>query len=202
MKFIELKNALRTYTLFSINEIQKIDEHFHRRRLNEWQEKGYIKKIIRGYYIFSDLQLNETALFEIANKIYSPSYVSLEMALSYYNLIPESVYGITSVSTRKSCMHSTAVGDFSYRTIKPGLFFGYRLVGYDGKCFRMASLEKAVLDFFYLNTHIIDFESLRFNVEAFWEQLDGQIFYTYLERFSQKRLTKTIAHFMEFMKID
>lgn len=202
MRFIEFKNALRTFTLFSLNEIKKIDENFHRRRLNEWQDKGYIKKIIRGYYIFSDLQLNEKVLFEIANRIYSPSYVSLEMALSYYHIIPESVYGITSVSTRKSYSHSSSVGNFSYRTIKPGLFFGYRLVSYDGKCFKIASLEKAVLDFFYLNPNINDFESLRFNVEAFGEQLDKQTFYTYLERFSQKRLMKTITHFMEFMKID
>lgn len=202
MKFIELKNALQTYTLFSINEIKKIDTHFHRRRLNEWQEKGYIKKIIRGYYIFSDLQLDENVLSEIANRIYSPSYVSLETALSYYHLIPESVYGITSVSTRKSTIFSTAAGVFSYRTIKPGLFFGYRLVGCNGKCFRIASLEKAILDFFYLNTHINDFESLRFNVETFWEQLDRKSFYTYLEKFSQKRLTKTMTQLMEFMKID
>ena len=99
MRFLEFRNALKTFTLFSINEIKKIDNNFHRRRLNEWQEKGYIKKIIRGYYIFSDLEVNEKVLFEIANKIHSPSYVSFEMALSYYHLIPESVYVITSAST-------------------------------------------------------------------------------------------------------
>lgn len=102
MKYLEFKEALKPFTLFSIREIKKVDNHFHRRRLNDWQEKGYIKKVIRGYYIFSDLELNENVLFEIANKILNPSYVSLEMALSYYRLIPESVYVITSVSSRTS----------------------------------------------------------------------------------------------------
>ena len=200
MKFLEFRNALKTFTLFSINEIKKIDNNFHRRRLNEWQEKGYIKKIIRGYYMFSDLELNENGLFEIANKIHSPSYISFEMALSYYHLIPESVYGITSASTRKSYKYTTPFGKFSYRKIKPGLFFGYDLVNYDSKRFKIASIEKTVLDYFYLNPHITDFSTLRINAELLWEQLDENKFYIYLEKFSQKRLTKTINRFMEVMK--
>ena len=200
MKFLEFRNALKTFTLFSINEIKKIDNNFHRRRLNEWQEKGYIKKVIRGYYIFSDLELNENVLFEIANTIHSPSYVSFEMALSYYHLIPESVYVITSASTRKPYKYTTSIGEFGYRKIKPGLFFGYDLVNYDSKRFKIASLEKTVLDYFYLNPHITDFSALRVNAELFWEQLDENKLYTYLDKFSQKRLMKTMNRFMELMK--
>jgi len=55
MKFLEFKNELKDFAIFSLNEIRTIDPNFHRRRLNEWQDKGYIKKVIRGYYIFSDL---------------------------------------------------------------------------------------------------------------------------------------------------
>ena len=44
----------------------------------------------------------------VANKIYSPSYISLETALSYYGLIPESVYALTSVSTRKTISFNKA----------------------------------------------------------------------------------------------
>ncbi|MDI6736880.1 MAG: hypothetical protein QME42_11945, partial [bacterium] len=76
MRFIELKESLRGFTIFSLLDIKMIDSNFHRRRLNEWQDKGYIKKIIKGYYIFSDLELSEHLLFEIANRIYSPSYIS------------------------------------------------------------------------------------------------------------------------------
>ncbi|GAI40673.1 unnamed protein product [marine sediment metagenome] len=66
MKFLELKNELKDFAIFSLNEIRTIDPNFHRRRLNEWQDKSYIKKVIRGYYIFSDLQLSEEILFKIA----------------------------------------------------------------------------------------------------------------------------------------
>ena len=125
MKFLELKSELRDFTIFSLNEIKNIEPGFHRRRLNEWQDNGYIKKVVRGYYIFSDLKLSEEILFKIANRIYLPSYISLESALSYYHLIPESVYGITSISTRKTYHFVTSIGEFIYRALKPPLFFGY-----------------------------------------------------------------------------
>jgi len=106
MKFLELKDELRDFTIFSLNEIRNIEPGFHRRRLNEWQDKGYIKKVIRGYYIFSDLKLSEEILFKIANRIYLPSYVSLESALSYYHLIPESVSAIfPHSSSRKTSLY-------------------------------------------------------------------------------------------------
>ena len=200
MKYLELREALKSFTLFSIREIKKVDNYFHRRILNEWQEKGYIKKIIRGYYIFSDLELNENVLFEIANKIHSPSYVSLEMALSYYRLIPESVYVITSVSTRRPYKYATPVGEFTYRKIKPALFFGHDLQNYADKRFKIATIEKAVLDYFYLNPHISEFGSLRINAGSFWEQINEDKLFTFLEKFSQKRLSRTIDQFWKFMK--
>jgi len=203
MKYIELNESLRDFTIFSLNDIKKIDKNFHRRRLNEWQNKGYIKKITRGYYIFSSLTLYENVLFEIANRIYNPSYISLEMAFSYYHLIPESVYGITSVSTRRTYKFKTSIGEFAYRKIKPNLFFGYNLVSYKDKRFKIASIEKAILDYFYINPNIkteVDFASLRMNKDLFLKQINEEKFYGFLKEFDQKRLTRRVNSFLEFMK--
>ena len=203
MRYIELNESLRDFTIFSLNDIKKIDKNFHRRRLNEWQNKGYIKKITRGYYIFSSLTLYENVLFEIANRIYNPSYISLEMAFSYYHLIPESVYGITSVSTRRTYKFKTSIGEFAYRKIKPNLFFGYNLVSYKDKRFKIASIEKAILDYFYINPNIkteVDFASLRMNKDLFLKQINEEKFYGFLKEFDQKRLTRRVNSFLEFMK--
>lgn len=202
MQYIELKESLKDFTIFSLADIRAVDRSFHRRRLNEWQEKGYIKKLIRGHYIFSDLELNENVLFEIANRIYAPSYISLEMALSYYHLIPESVYGITSVSSRRTYMFKTSIGRFSYRAIKPTLFFGYELVRYDNKVFKVASAEKAILDFFYLNPHsktVNDFGSLRIDRDMFFERVRKEKLFRFLDDFENKRLNKRIYTFWKFL---
>jgi len=203
MKYLELKNELKNFPIFSLNEIKIIEPNFYRARLNEWQDKCYIKKIIRGYYIFSDFQLSEEILFKIANRIYLPSYVSLESALSYYHLIPESIYGITSISTRKTSHFKTSIGEFIFRSIKPPLFFGYYLMNYKEQYLKMAEIEKAFLDYFYLHPHLEtepDFNSLRINREMFFEQIDEKKLMNYLEKFNRKKLNRRINAFWSYLK--
>jgi predicted transcriptional regulator of viral defense system len=203
MRYVEFREVLKDFTIFSLSDIRKIDENFHRRRLNEWQDKGYIKKLIDKYYIFSDSKLNENILFEIANRIYSPSYISLEMALSYYNLIPDTVYTITSISTRRTYTFNTSLGDFAYRTMKSNLFFGYQLINYNDRRFKIGSVEKVILDYLYLNPNIkreVDFKTLRINRDVFIESVNKESLFKYLEGFNQKALKIRIKSFLEFIK--
>jgi predicted transcriptional regulator of viral defense system len=203
MHYVELKEKLSDFTIFSLSDIRKIEHTFHRRRRNEWQDKGYIKKIIRGYYIFSDLEIDEKTLFEIANRIYSPSYISFEMALSRYGLIPESIYSITSASSRKTRTFRTKIANFIYKTVKPELFFGYVITGTSGKIYKIASCEKALLDYFYLNPSVkkpSDFESIRVQKDVFRKTIDGKKLREYLERFKNKALTKRVSDFLKFIK--
>lgn len=203
MKFIEFQKLFGDFTVFSLADIRQADDSFQRRRLNEWQEKGYIRKVVKGYYIFSGGQLDENALFEIANRIYAPSYISFEMALSYYGLIPESVYGITSASTRKTSSFKTTLGSFVYRTIRPKLYFGFNLEKYGRKLFRIASAEKAFLDLFYIKPGIRrkdDFASLRVNRKEFLKLLNRDKMNRYLRAYGQVSLERRINAFWEYIK--
>lgn len=202
MKFIEFKKELRNFLVFNISDIRKIEERFDLRRLSEWQNKGYIRMIRRGYYIFSDLELNESVLFLIANKIYSPSYISLEMAFSYYNLIPEAVYGITSVTSQKTNNFKADICEFMYSHLKSELMFGYRLIKYGVHSLKIAEIEKALLDYFYLNPRIKtkdDFASMRFNDKIFKDSSDKDKLLSYLKMFNNKRLTKRLERFLKYI---
>jgi len=202
MNYIKLRESLKDFTIFSLRDILQVDPTFHRRRLNDWQNKGYIKKVIKGFYIFSDLALNENVLFEIANRIYKPSYISLETALSYYDLIPESTYGITSVSSRRTYKFTTSISEYNYKTIRPVLYFGYVFQAYNQKAFKIAQPEKAILDYFYLNPHLKnekDFESLRVNPGIFFEKVDTRILIAHLKIFSQKSLNDKVSRFLDYM---
>ena len=132
-----------------MNDIKKSFIDFDSRRLVEWQEKGYIRKVINRWYVFSDIEVDDNMRFWIANRIYQPSYVSLESALSYYNLIPEAVYTTTSLTSNKTISFDTSEGTYSYRHIKPSLFFGYQVVEWQGFPIKMAELEKVILDYLY-----------------------------------------------------
>ncbi len=199
MNFVHFKNSLRDFPVFSIADIRAAYSCFDRRRLSEWQKKGYIKKIVKGYYLFSDVGMNESTLSAIANKIYKPSYISFETAMSHYRLIPESIYMITSASTRRTYLFETPVARFSYRTIKPSLFFGYSLLSGGIK---MAFMEKAILDYFYINPAVRtenDFASLRINRDEMLTRVNRERLTDYVQRFSHKRLSNRMKHFLAWL---
>ncbi len=203
MRYINLREELKDFIVFSINDIKKIDETFYRARLNEWQNKGYIKKVIKGFYIFSDLEISENILFLIANKIYSPSYISLESAFTYYNIIPEGVYSVTSITTRKTFKPAGNFTSFKYKKIKEEDFFGYKLIEFKGRYFKMASLEKSIIDYFYFNPKkdsFNDFYEMRFNASSLSEEIDLKIVKDYLKVFNKKSLTRCINNLLEFIK--
>ncbi|MBI2410505.1 MAG: hypothetical protein HYV32_01230 [Candidatus Kerfeldbacteria bacterium] len=200
MNYIQFKEKFQKYGVFSIADIRLLEPNFDKKQLTQWFKKGYIQRVARGYYIFSDLPLNEQTLFFIANTVYSPSYVSFESALSYYGFIPEGVYSITSATTKKTAtlrnaLHTT----FFYHTIKPALFFGYHLAQYHGRTIRMAEPEKTILDYFYIHSHLNtleDMEGMRFNEQECTESIDSQKLFRYLEEFHSPALEKRIHHFL------
>lgn len=203
MRFLDVRNQLRDVTMFSLLDLRKIESGFDRRRLVEWQKKGYIKKIIRNFYVFSDQEITEPALFVIANTVYSHSYISFEMALTHYQLIPESVYGITSATTKKTTMLKTPLGDFIYRSLKPELFFGYIPIPFQNQRYLIAEPEKALLDFFYLNPTLLndeDFAGLRINQDEFSAKINQEKLEKYLSVFDSPTLKKRVLKFIEFIR--
>ncbi|MFH1283497.1 MAG: hypothetical protein ABII27_07510 [bacterium] len=203
MTFLEFHRALKDFVVFSLTDIRIIDPGFYRTRLNEWQNKGYIRKVLRGYYIFTDEKLDEFSLFIISNKIYKPSYISLQSALSYYNLIPESVYAVTSMSTLLTRSFKTPLANFKYHMIKSEMFFGYDLISSNNTHFQIACPEKAVLDYLYINPTIkdkYDFSKLRINTNEFQKQVNLQKLDVLAEKIGQKSLLRRILAFKEYIQ--
>ncbi|MFH5884684.1 hypothetical protein ACG2F4_10260 [Halalkalibaculum sp. DA3122] len=167
MNYTEFRQEMKAFPNFSIREIEKHFPGFDSRRLVEWQEKGYIQKLRNRYYCFSDQEVDEPFLYYTANQLYHPSYVSLESALSRYGFIPEGVFQITSCTTLKTNSFDTPVGRFTYRRIKPSLFFGYRLEEWKNNRYTMAEPEKTLIDYLYLHHEIketADIVDLRWNI--------------------------------------
>lgn len=203
MQYLDLKTQLKGFPIFSIKDIEKVDSSFHKQRLSEWQKKGYVKKIAKGFYIFSDLEINEPTLFMIANRVYEPSYISLEMALSIYGLIPEAVYGVTSATSQRTKRLKTPVGDFIYKHIRPDLMFGYELREHNGHRYQVAEIEKAVLDYLYFNSEIDNEESfrgVRLNAPQFREKINSEKFNRYLNAFHHKSLARLAKKFLTYIE--
>jgi predicted transcriptional regulator of viral defense system len=201
MKYLEFERSLREFPVFSIKDIKKRYPDFDNRRLVEWQQKSYIQKIRREYYCFRERIKDEQFLFFAANKIYTPSYVSMESALAFYNLIPEGVFMTTSLSTRNTASYSTPLGDFSYNHVKPILFFGYRLLQVNGLAVKIAEPEKVIMDYLYLKklNSEEDIDALRLNKIQFKEIVDFHKLDNYQRIFNSKVLDKRIKILKEII---
>jgi predicted transcriptional regulator of viral defense system len=201
MKYLDFKISLEHFPILTYSDIQKVFPSFDRRRLVEWQKKGYLKRVMKGIYYFSDFQVNEAFLYFISNRIYKPSYISLQTALAYYNLIPEGVYLSTGISTRNTRMLKTALGNFEYRHVKPELFFGYRLIEMDGKMIKMAEPEKLILDYcyFYKVDDLNYVESLRINRNIGNELIDLQKLRDYQRIYNSLIINKRAKLFIEYL---
>lgn len=114
--------------------------------LYRYSKKGFIIRVKRGLYSLPDFPPPE--LF-VANKIYEPSYVSLEFALSYHRIIPETVYEITSITTKATRRFERLGKVFSYRKVKKTAFLGYTIEKQKELSFRIADAEKAFVDYDY-----------------------------------------------------
>lgn len=202
MLFRDFESQIKPLPAFNLNDIRKIDPDFHRPQLSDWINREYIKPLAGGYYVLANDRMDESLVFMLANLIYEPSYISRESALAYYQVIPESVLGVTSTSSRKTRQFDTQWGVFSYRSIKPSLMFGYIVIEKDQNTkFKIARLEKAVLDYLYWNPDIQseeDLEGLRWNRDLISRLEDNPLFRKYLRIFNSNTLERRVRIMMEY----
>lgn len=202
MNYISFAKEFRNFPSISLKEISKLHYRVYNHRLSEWQKKGYLERVANGVYIFGDSELDEIYLWYLSNKIYEPSYISLEAAFAYYGFIPESVYQVTAVTTKKTYETRFREISFTYRTIGRKFYFGYSHLSWKNTNIRIAEPEKALIDYFYLNSEQ-DFENriheLRFNVSSIREKTDFGKLKSYLEYYNNKSLSKRIGVFQEWL---
>jgi predicted transcriptional regulator of viral defense system len=112
---------------------------------------GDLVQIKRGLYALSPplrkQSLNRTSL---ANRLYYPSYVSMEYALSNHGWIPEGVATVTCATSKNPADFDTPVGRFTYKRIPQLMFFcGVETVLLNGDSVLQARPLKALADYVY-----------------------------------------------------
>ncbi|MDO8436012.1 MAG: type IV toxin-antitoxin system AbiEi family antitoxin domain-containing protein [bacterium] len=155
-KKLSLFNANDIRALFGVSAVATAG------LLHRYKKQGFILQIKRGIYVFPDALPPDVY---VANKIYSPSYISLEFALSYHGIIPETVYEITSVTTKATRRFEVLEKTFSYRKIKKAAYTGYEVQKQQGLSFFIADAEKAFVDVNYLRLMNRQKPISRFNKE-------------------------------------
>lgn len=155
MRFEDVLTIIGNEPLFDTGLLLAGDmnPNYLRRQLAEWVKTGKIWQLRRGLYALAPPhQKVNPHPFLVANRLVSGSYISLEAALAYYDLIPEHVAAVTSVTIKRPGHWENPLGDFFHRHIQPAYFFGFQRLQVDFQQYAYVALpEKALLDLIYLH---------------------------------------------------
>ena len=197
MDFLTFRERLFQIGCFHINQVLLWEKDFDRNNLTRWCRKGLLVKLRNEYYVFPEFQQVPDASRYVANRIYSPSYISLHSALAFYGMIPEEVVQITSVTTLKTEKFENAFGTFHYQHVKTPIYFGYEIkVMQNGRGLLFATPEKALLDLLYLNPFYKtdrDMEELRLDEDFMQSEFNWERLENYLSKMGNKALDQRIS---------
>lgn len=120
MNTMQLQKNIST-TIFTHDQLYSVLEsqvNNVNAKISYMVKKGDLIRLKQGVYMFGDdYRQSPVNLFSAANILYPPSYVSFDYALSYYGLIPEKVYEVTSATLHANKLYETPIGRFSYKSI-------------------------------------------------------------------------------------
>jgi len=172
-------------------------------QLTRWKKAGKIAQIRRGWYLIQKpYRQKEIPLPMITNSVIHPSYLSLEWALQYRQMIPEFVPNPTSMTTSRATEFIFKDHLFSYHFIQPLLFTGYIREEYEGEPAFIACAEKALFDKIYLFIRKEAF-SLDWLRELRLQNLDGFDlirFQSYLKKAKKPGLRRAIELASRFIR--
>jgi len=194
MKYIQLLENIKG-PIFSLQDLKISGLKAFSSQLSLLADEKKVIRLKNGLYVIKSREdiIKPEA---IAHSLYQPSYISLERALFHYGLIPEMVYGVTSVTPKTTRTFHNDFGQFIYRHIKKELFWGYRSVEVDNQFYLIAEPEKALLDFLYFNRWRIknedDLVEMRFNPDLA-TILDQKRLADYLCLFADEKIEQLVS---------
>ena len=204
MVFKDLVELVKDQPLFDSGLLLAggVNPDYIRKQLSLWVNTGKIIQLKRGLYVLAPpFQKIHPHPFLVANRMQSPSYVSYQSALSYYDLIPEGVYTTVSATTNRPGKRETELGSFLYHHVKKGWFSDYAIQKLDERQDAFIALpEKALLDLVLLTPHG---DSLVYLDELRLQNLDN-LNLTKMEaivnRLNRPKLIRFLSNFQQLCK--
>ena len=151
--YMELTESLRTFegqpiTRQILLHLLK-DYTYPADKITDLVKKGILTQVKAKVYISGPkVSIRPPEPFQLANHLASPSYVSMQAALSHWRLIPERVYEVTSATSGRSRLYDTPAGRFRY-THLPLPYFSFGQCSVEllpAQVVLLATAEKALCD--------------------------------------------------------
>jgi len=188
-RILELAGALPSFSAADLAPLGEKRQYLNI-VLSRSVKRGVLLRLRKNLYVAKSYldQAERKGIFSdyvefTANKLYSPSYLSLEYVLHEHNLLTDLPRNITSVGMRKTDHFSNELGNFIYHTIKEDLFCGFKVIKKGNFSILKATKAKALFDFLYFRKRLLvdrkAIEALRLNLSEFnkgdFKELEGYV---------------------------
>lgn len=177
--------------------------------------KKVVQRISREWFVLGPLWRSRSLHVRwLANQLLLPSTLSLEYALQFHGLIPESAETFTSVTPRRSREYRSPAGTFTYARIPEGAFgLGRTLATLPDSMgsterFFVASPEKALADKIWMEDlpPSVDWETylaedLRLE-ESFWIDVNVEEFFRFGKAYGSRKVTALASFFTRWKGVN
>lgn len=203
MNFETFRHTFSGNQMITLDDILIRFPDIDRKILTRWVSSKKLIHLRRGMYMLPWIEADNHWREQCANALVTPSYISLEYALSLYGLIPEEVITLTSITTKKTQSCSLEkYGRYTYRSIIPRAFTGYKLLTDKSVSITCATPSKSIVDYLYFHPDYKneeDFTEWRIHREIVKEACSREELRTMAKIFLNKRLTTQVENFISYI---
>lgn len=182
-----LETALIEYgavvTFDQLSSLFDENRQYCRKRINKLTKQGWLKRVKKGVYVFSDLSTRGTLAIShkaVVNILVEEAYISFENALQHHGYYDQLLTNINAVSLKQ--YKSKTIDRITYNFIKTQqrYFYGWDTHDIDGQTVKIARIEKALID-------LIQFHRKRYSTDLVLE-----ILLTFKNAISHQRLIEDV----------
>ena len=147
---MSLKPLIETgKTIFNVDDLQNIlkieNKNYLLVYINRLKKRGELKMIKKGIYALTD----NFNFFELANKLRSPSYISLQTVLFNEGVVFQDFSNIITSISYNTFSINLLGKEFRYHKIKPELFSNPKGIISKNNV-KIATPERALIDLLYI----------------------------------------------------
>ncbi len=173
-------------TVFTINDAAMLMKKPRKYVSKILSANRKVERIERGlYFIKSTAPVN---IYEIASQVVYPSYISLFSAFQYYSLTDQIVDKYSVISMKRHREINLGDNRIEFRTVERERFFGFQKI----QNMYIASVEKAILDFLYLNIPPFSYVREAFEAALQYSMLNMERLEQYAERMNSGRIDQKL----------
>lgn len=174
-------------------------------RINLLTKLGWFRRIKKGLYLIIDSissrSQNDISQLVIANSLVNNSYVSLTLALNYYNFFDQLSKEIISITIKENKTYIFDNFTYKFSKIKKSMFFGFTKKMYNGRIIKIADAEKALIDYLYLDNSFNCASTVSEIIKEHYKDLNLDKLQDYAIK-SSITIQKKIGFFLDQNKLD